>query len=55
MTHTPTTQYTKMSDGASIAYQTFGEGPLALLLVHAITVPIDLFGTIPASFGSATA
>src|SRR5712691_10036497 len=47
LTDAPITHYTTMSDGASVAYQTFGEGPLALLVVHALTVPIDLLWDDP--------
>jgi class 3 adenylate cyclase len=36
-----------MSDGASVAYQTFGEGPLDLLVFQALTVPMDLLWEEP--------
>jgi class 3 adenylate cyclase len=36
-----------MRDGASIAYQTFGEGPLDLLIFQALTVPMDLLWEEP--------
>src|SRR6266566_4910055 len=44
---TPTTHYTKMSDGASIAYQTVGEGPLDLLVFQAATIPMDMLWDDP--------
>jgi class 3 adenylate cyclase len=47
MSDAPTTHYTKMSAGASIAYQTFGEGPLDLLVLHGLPVPIDLLWDDP--------
>jgi len=43
----PTTHYTKMSDGGSIAYQTVGKGPLDLLVFQALTIPMDLLWDDP--------
>ena len=43
----PTTHYAKMADGGSIAYQTFGEGPLDLLVFQALTMPMDLLWDDP--------
>ncbi|MDQ6911237.1 MAG: alpha/beta hydrolase, partial [Actinomycetota bacterium] len=47
MNDVPATHYTKMSDGGSIAYQTFGEGPPDLLVCQALTIPMDLLWDDP--------
>ena len=47
MTDTPTTRYAKTSDGASLAYQTFGEGPFDLLVMQGLSIPIDLLWDDP--------
>src|SRR6266849_4397228 len=47
VTDTPTTHYTKMRGGASLAYQTVGEGPLDLLVFQALSIPMDLLWDDP--------
>src|SRR6266705_1317656 len=47
VTEMPRTRYTKMSDGGSIAYETVGGGPLDLLVLGALTVPMDLLWDEP--------
>lgn len=43
----PITQYASTSDGGNVAYQVFGDGPVDLLVLHAITVPTDLLWEDP--------
>ena len=47
MSDTPTNHYLKMRDGARIAYQTAGEGPVDLLVLHSSTIPMDLLWDNP--------
>jgi class 3 adenylate cyclase len=44
---TPTNHYLKLRDGARIAYQTAGEGPLDLLVLHSSAIPMDLLWDDP--------
>jgi len=43
----PVTRYAKAPDGVSIAYQSFGKGPLDLLVIHSATCPMDLLWEDP--------
>jgi class 3 adenylate cyclase/pimeloyl-ACP methyl ester carboxylesterase len=43
----PVTRYAKTPDGVNIAYQSFGEGPLDLLVLQSATSPMDLLWEEP--------
>ena len=43
----PDTGYLKTADGASIAYQVCGEGPLSLVFLPEMGIPIDLLWDEP--------
>jgi class 3 adenylate cyclase len=47
VTDTPETRYTRSADGTNLAYQVSGEGPLDLMYLRGIAVPIDLLSEDP--------
>jgi class 3 adenylate cyclase len=47
MTDARETQYARSADGTNLAYQVSGDGPLDLVFVHGIAVPIDLLSEDP--------
>ena len=47
MDERPVTRYTKAPDGASIAYQVTGDGPLDLVIFPGLALPIDLLWEDP--------
>jgi pimeloyl-ACP methyl ester carboxylesterase len=42
VTDTPETHYTRSSDGTNLAYQVSGDGPLDLMFMPSLNIPIDL-------------
>ena len=46
MTASPETRYTRSADGANLAYQVSGDGPLELLFLH-VAYPIELLAEDP--------
>jgi pimeloyl-ACP methyl ester carboxylesterase len=47
MTDTPETHYARSADGTNLAYQVSGDGPLDLVFIHGVAVPIDLLSEDP--------
>jgi class 3 adenylate cyclase len=47
VTDTPETHYTRSADGTNLAYQVSGDGPLELVFLSGISVPIDLLSEDP--------
>jgi class 3 adenylate cyclase len=47
VTDAPETRYTRSADGTNLAYQVCGNGPLDLVFVHGIAIPIDLLSEDP--------
>lgn len=47
MPDVPSSRYVKMSDGGSVAYQMVGEGPLDVVVMPGMTVPVDLLWDEP--------
>jgi class 3 adenylate cyclase len=47
MTDAPETRYTRSADGTNLAYQVSGDGPLDLMYLRGIAVPIDLLSEDP--------
>jgi class 3 adenylate cyclase len=47
VTDTPETHYTRSADGTNLAYQVCGNGPLDLVFVHGVAIPIDLLSEDP--------
>jgi len=47
MDERPVTRYAKAPDGVSLAYQVTGDGPLDLLFVSSLAVPVDLLWDEP--------
>jgi class 3 adenylate cyclase len=47
VTDTPETHYTRSADGTNLAYQVSGDGPLDLVFLNSVAVPIDLLPEDP--------
>jgi class 3 adenylate cyclase/pimeloyl-ACP methyl ester carboxylesterase len=47
VTRSPETQYTRSADGTNLAYQVSGRGPLDLVFLHGVAIPIDLLAEDP--------
>jgi class 3 adenylate cyclase len=47
VTDAPETHYTRSADGTNLAYQVCGNGPIDLVFVHGIAIPIDLLSEDP--------
>jgi class 3 adenylate cyclase len=47
VTDAPETRYTRSADGTNLAYQVCGNGPIDLVFVHGIAIPIDLLSEDP--------
>jgi pimeloyl-ACP methyl ester carboxylesterase len=47
MTDAPETRYTRSADGTNLAYQVSGDGPLDLVFLSGVAVPIDLLSEDP--------
>jgi class 3 adenylate cyclase len=47
VTHTPATCYTRSADGTNLAYQLSGDGPLELVCLSGVAIPIDLLSEDP--------
>jgi hypothetical protein len=47
MTDASETHYARSGDGTNLAYQVSGDGPLDLVFVHGVAIPIDLASEDP--------
>jgi pimeloyl-ACP methyl ester carboxylesterase len=47
VTDTPETRYTRSADGTNLAYQVSGHGPLELVFMIGVAIPIDLLSEDP--------
>jgi class 3 adenylate cyclase len=47
VTDAPETRYTRSADGTNLAYQVSGDGPLELVFLSGVAVPIDLLSEDP--------
>jgi pimeloyl-ACP methyl ester carboxylesterase len=47
VTDTPETHYTRSADGTNLAYQVSGDGPLELVFLNGVAIPIDLLSEDP--------
>ena len=47
VTDAPETRYTRSADGTNLAYQVFGNGPIDLVFVYGVPIPIDLLSEDP--------
>jgi class 3 adenylate cyclase len=47
VTNTPETHYTRSADGTNLAYQLSGDGPLELVFLIGVPIPIDLLSEDP--------
>jgi pimeloyl-ACP methyl ester carboxylesterase len=47
MTYAPETRYTRSADGTNLAYRVSGDGPIDLVFLHGITIPLDLLWDDP--------
>jgi class 3 adenylate cyclase len=47
VTDAPPTQYTRSADGTNLAYQVSGDGPLEVVFLNGVPIPIDLLSEDP--------
>jgi hypothetical protein len=47
MTDSPETHYTRSADGTNLAYVVSGDGPLELVFLNGVAIPIDLLSEDP--------
>jgi class 3 adenylate cyclase len=47
MTDAPETRYTRSADGTNLAYQVSGDGPLDVVFMNGVAIPIDLLSEDP--------
>jgi hypothetical protein len=47
VTDAPETRYARSADGTNLAYQVSGDGPLELVFLNGVPIPIDLLSEDP--------
>jgi hypothetical protein len=47
MTDSPETHYTRSADGTNLAFLVSGDGPLELVFLNGVAIPVDLLSEDP--------